>query len=108
MTWYYQMFKGSFACLHLFGDTESYGAALHDYNGVMPVLTDRGSSQAENISCLCPFHYLLKTKCGYMMAFIYNDLSVIGDEIFDNPFAEQTLYYGNIDESGNLALAPAY
>jgi hypothetical protein len=64
---------------------------------MVPVLSDRGGRQAENMPALDPFEHLLEGECRNVMAFIDDDMAVFGDEILHRPFAIQALEDRNVD-----------
>ena len=65
----------------------------------------RGRRQAEDVLRLYLLHHLLKRECRQMVAFINNDLPVLGDEVFDSLSAVGALDDGDIHGAVTVALS---
>ena len=81
----------------------SYRTALHVNDGMVSIFALRGRRQAEDVLRLYLLHHLLKRECRQMVAFINNDLPVLGDEVFDSLFAVGALDDGDIHGATTFA-----
>lgn len=67
---------------------------------MVTVLSHGGGGKAINIFCFNRFQNFLKGECRYMMAFIYDDHSIVCDEGLDILFfsLEERLHNGDIND----------
>ena len=82
-------------------------ATLHEDDRVMPVLADRRGGQAEYVTRFHLSHHRLEAERGEMMAFIDDDVAVVGDEIEHCAFVVQALQNGDIDFAAGFLLPAA-
>ena len=89
----------------LFGiDAMTDRAALHEDNRVMAILPRHRRGQTKDILGLGPPRDGFEAHGGQVMAFIDNDMPVIGDQIGDDALSYQALHEGHIDIPGRLLL----
>ena len=77
-------------------------SALHEHDGMMAVFACNCRSQAREVLCLCTTRYLLEAVRGEMVAFVDDNLTVVGDAIVNSPFAHEALKQRNIQHSGKF------
>lgn len=70
---------------------EADWAALHEDDRMMPVLPHRRRREAEDVARFHLPHHRLEAERGKMMAFIHDDVAVVGDEIAHGIFADHAL-----------------
>ena len=92
--------KSTFLCLTFCIHQVTDGPALHKNDGMVTVLSHGGGGKAINIFCFNRFQNFLKGECRYMMAFIYDDHSIVCDEGLDTLFfsLEKRLHNGDIND----------
>src|SRR5947208_3238272 len=91
------MGKGAPVRLSLGAHPMSHRAALHPDDRMVPVLSRYGCGQTQNKSGFRAPHDLFETMSRQMMAFVHDQVTVFANEIFNNPFADETLDYCNVD-----------
>ena len=77
-------------------------AALHEDDGMVAVLAGDGGGEAEDEFGLGPADREFETLRREVVAFIDDDVSVVGDEVFDDALADETLDHGDIDLTGEF------
>lgn len=94
--------EGAFGGLLTGIDGVSDGAALHEDDGMVAVLAGDGGGKSEDEFGLCPADREFETLRREVMAFIDDDVPVVGDEVFDDAFANETLDHNDVDLSGEF------
>ena len=79
-------------------------AALHEDDRVVAILPRHRCRQAKDISGLGLPRDGFEAHGGQVMAFIDDDMPVIGDQIGDDALSNQALHEGDIDVPGRLLL----
>jgi hypothetical protein len=82
-------------------------AALHEDDGMMPVLSGDGCRQTNDVSCLRPPGDKFKARCRQMVAFVDNKMSVTGKDIGNLSIAHQALDECHIDNARRLSFPTA-
>lgn len=88
-------------------DPVAYGSALHEDDGMMPILAGDGGLQSENETPPGAPGHLFEADSGQMMTFINDQMAVSSDDIVDLAFSDQALDQRHIDDARRLALAAA-
>jgi len=79
---------------------------LHEDNRVMPVFPSRRGGEPDNVVRFHLAHHLFKAERAQMVAFIDNDVAVLGNEILNLAVPLETLKQGHVDLSRpNVAAA---
>ncbi len=83
------MFKGTHGSLMSGIDSIANWSALHEDDGMMSVFSSQRGGQAGHEFGLRLTDDLLKAGSGQMMAFIYDEMSIISHEIAHKPFRDK-------------------
>ena len=83
------------------------GAALHEDDRMMTVFADRRGSEAEQVAGFHLTQDLLETERGEVMAFVHDEVAVVGHAVEHGAFAVQALDDGDVHSSRELVLAAA-
>ena len=86
-------------------DAMTNRAALHEDDWMMAVLSRHRRGQTEHVSRLGLPRDGFKAHGGKVMAFIDDDMPVVGDQIGDDALSDQALHERDIDVSGRLLLS---
>jgi hypothetical protein len=81
--------------------------ALHEDDRMVTILACDGGRQAKDESGLGLTHHRLETVRRQMVAFVDDHLAVIGDEVSDYVFADETLNDGDVNPSSRSTSASA-
>lgn len=86
-----------------------YGKAnrtqLHFDDWMMTVTALRCGGQAGDEACSDFSQYTLEVHCGEMVAFIHNDMAIVGHQIIHFILAHDTLDHGNVELAVGFTLA---
>ena len=93
------MVEGPSRCLLLGIDAMTDRAALHEDDRVVAVLPRHRRRQAEHVSGLGLPRDGFEAHGGEVMAFVDDNMAVIGDQIGDDTLPNQALHKGDIDDS---------
>ena len=88
-------------------NTVPHGTALHEGDGVVPILPSDGRGQAEDISGLRAPRHQLKARRRKVMALVKHQMTVIGHQIGHLTSAHETLDQRDIDDTRWFAPAAA-
>jgi hypothetical protein len=94
--------EGAFSGLLTGIDGVSNGTALHKDDGMVPVLAGDGGGETEDEFGLGPADREFETLRREMVAFIDDDVSVVGDEVFDDALTDEALDHDDVDLSGEF------
>ena len=101
------MFEWTRECLFLCIHPVTNRSALHDDDRMMTVLASDSLRQAHDEASLRLPRYGLETVGRKVMAFVHDDVSVVGDAVIDDTLLDQALDDGDIDDSGRLGAPTA-
>ena len=85
----------------------SHGAALHEDDGMVPILAGDGRGQAEDIARLRPAGHQLKTRRRKVMALVNDQMTVVRYQIGYLASAHEALDQRDINDARRLAAAAA-
>ena len=88
-------------------DTEPHRSALHEDDGMMPVLAGYRGGQAEDIPRLAATRHRLEAYRRQVVTFVDDEVTIVGDHVIDFALAHQALNDGDVDDTGRAALAAA-
>lgn len=102
-------FVGEGACGGLLAgiDSVSDGAALHEDDGMVSVLAGDGGGEAEDEFGFCASGDEFEALCGEVVAFVDDEVAVVGDEVFDHALANEALDDGDVDPAGECFASAA-
>src|SRR5882762_1107643 len=101
------MIEGPCHRLRLCVHSMPYGTALHEDDGMMPVLPRHGRRQAEDETSLRASDDLLEAVRRHMVAFIDDHLPVVANAILDHTFTNEALNDGDIEQPSRCVSATA-
>ena len=82
---------------------EADRTALHEDDGMVAVFPGDRSGKSQHILCLAAAGDILKTHGGEVMAFIDDEVSVLGDAVIRAGLLVKTLNQGDIDHAGRIS-----
>lgn len=99
--------EGAFGGLLAGIDPMSDGAALHEDDGMVPVLAGDGGGEAEDEFCFGATGHEFEALGGEVVAFVDDEVAVVGNEVFDHALANEALDDGDVDVAGEFLAASA-
>lgn len=94
--------EGAFGGLLAGIDPMSDGTALHEDDGMVSVLAGDGGGEAEDKFGFGASGHEFEALRREVVAFVDDEVAVVGDEVFHDAFADETLDDGNVDLSGKF------
>ncbi len=83
------------------------GSALHEDDGVVAVLAGDGGGQAGDVSRLGAAGDEFETAGGEVVAFVDDEVAVVGDAVVHGAFANEALDEGDVEGAGEFAASAA-
>src|SRR5215813_1712560 len=77
---------------------------LHKNYRVVPILSNRCSSQADDILRFDLSQHSFERESRDVVTLVYDHLAVVRNQILNFAFSDETLYYGHVDSSSSRSL----
>jgi hypothetical protein len=88
-------------------DAVSHGTALHENDWVVSILAVHGGGKSGDEASLGAACNQLESRGGYVVALVYDEMAIVGDEVGDCAFSNEALDECDVDFSRGFASAAA-